>query len=121
MGNYYKLRFRLKLLISHPLPLCLSLSLYINRVTNEKEAVPFIPVSSSRNDVAVRGIDMLSRLSEINYGCRQAYWHIGCYVCAAMRRHLGRVPSPDGLPGIAKRRRRPIRSEDHTFKLMPLD
>lgn len=28
-----------------------------------------------RNDVAIRGIDTLSRLSEINYGRRQAYWH----------------------------------------------
>jgi len=51
----------------------IALFLCVKRVTKEKKVVPSIPVSSSHNDVAIRGIDMLSRLSEINYGCRQAY------------------------------------------------
>jgi len=44
----------------------IALFLYVKRASlKKKKSVPSIPVSS----------DMLSRLSEINYDCRQAYWH----------------------------------------------
>lgn len=80
-----------------------------------------IPVSSSCNDVAIKGIDTLSRLSEINYGCRQAYWYNPLVVMHAPLCDVISVGCHRPMGFQVLRNAVGDQSEPCTFKLMSLD